>query len=729
MRLESDGNQIRPRTSAPPPFSDAASDMELPDTSDPSNETDPAARIAELESQLRESQERFRATFEEAGVGIAHLAVDGRWLQVNRALCEMTGYSKEDLLARTYYDVIDSHDVQAVITHARQLLAGEQLREALELRCVRGDGEVRWLSLSLSLVRLDDAPHYFLAVLDDITERRQIEEERAQLLRSEQHARERAEQATHELRALQSITDTALAHLTLDDLLRDVLARLCEVVEADSAAIWLRSDDGKTLHIRATLGYERVDEGWTIPFGQGFVGRIISTRSPIVIDDVERFDLFHADFRHQVRSLAGVPIVLGQRVLGVAHVGCKTLHTFGERDLRLLRLAADRIAYAIDHAELYEVAQTARDIAEIRASQLEAFFDTIADMVIVYDAEGRMVRINATGRKLMGEELPVGPETPPIGEWGPEYQPHDEQGRPLPYERWPITRVLRGETLTGANVGELRVRRPDGQILELSTSGAPVTDSQGRVTGAVFVYRDVAERRRLEAERAHLLSVVSHELKTPLTSVKLRGQLLARYLSRGDIEQAVAFVDQLEEDVERLNRLVNDLLDAARIERGRIDLALKPYELKAMCLSAAREQAEATGRTVTVDVPEGDVRVKADGPRIQQVLVNLLSNALKYSPPERPVSLSLSVGDGLARIAVRDEGQGVPPESIPHLFDRFYRVPGVLVQSGAGVGLGLGLYICKTIIERHGGTIDVDSRVGEGSTFWFTLPFPTAEAE
>ena len=181
----------------------------------------------------------------------------------------------------------------------------------------------------------------------------------------------------------------------------------------------------------------------------------------------------------------------------------------------------------------------------------------------------------------------------------------------------------------------------------------------------------------------------------------------------------------MERAILRIERLVNDLLDASRIDSGRLALRRERADLRTICRAATEDEMAATERPITLDLPERPVAVDVDVDRMTQVLTNLLSNALKYSPPESMVALALRTEGDEAVITVGDEGAGIPPESLPLLFERFYRVPGVQVQSGSGVGLGLGLAITKEIVERHGGTISVASAVGAGTVFTVRVPLAT----
>jgi signal transduction histidine kinase len=169
---------------------------------------------------------------------------------------------------------------------------------------------------------------------------------------------------------------------------------------------------------------------------------------------------------------------------------------------------------------------------------------------------------------------------------------------------------------------------------------------------------------------------------------------------------------------------VNDLIDTSRIRAGQLDLHPEPCDLLAIVQEAVHEQRGAwSQRTIVLSVPQySGISVTVDRDRIGQVVTNLLTNALKYSPDAADVVVWVRVEEGSVWVAVQDRGPGLSEPEQEHLFEQFYRVPGIQEQSGSHVGLGLGLHICKTIIERHGGSIGVDSVKGQGSTFWFSLP-------
>ncbi|HZC77758.1 MAG TPA: PAS domain S-box protein, partial [Ktedonobacterales bacterium] len=209
----------------------------------PAYEDDPP-RGEQPDAGLREREQVFHATFDRAVIGIAHVSLEGRWLRVNQRLCDLLGFDREELAARTWQEITHPADLPATRAAARRLLAGELNAYELDTRFVRKDGALAWAHLTVSLIRTPEgAPSYFLAMAQDIAERKRLEQERTQLLQ-----RERATNAR--LRALQALTDAALSHLALDDLLRELLGRVMAVMGVDSVAIFLLDENSRTLTVR-----------------------------------------------------------------------------------------------------------------------------------------------------------------------------------------------------------------------------------------------------------------------------------------------------------------------------------------------------------------------------------------------------------------------------------------------------------------------------------------------
>jgi signal transduction histidine kinase len=269
----------------------------------------------------------------------------------------------------------------------------------------------------------------------------------------------------------------------------------------------------------------------------------------------------------------------------------------------------------------------------------------------------------------------------------------------------------------------------------------PMRTPEGRLLGIGTLVEDITERRAAEQERARLyreaqdairvrddfLSIASHELKTPLTPLSLRLANLERKLERGEhVEPTV--LRQARQHLMRLTTLINDLLDASRIEAGRLALHPEPTRLDGLVEHVIHGMEGARGeRHIDFAHPSEAVQVYGDPYRLEQVVANLLENALKYSPDGGTVHIDLQLRESVAVLSVRDEGIGIPPEDQKLLFERYFRARNVSARSFGG--LGLGLYISRDIVERHGGRIWVESQVGRGSTFYVALPLLQARRE
>jgi signal transduction histidine kinase len=237
----------------------------------------------------------------------------------------------------------------------------------------------------------------------------------------------------------------------------------------------------------------------------------------------------------------------------------------------------------------------------------------------------------------------------------------------------------------------------------------------------------VQERTReliaANAAKDEFLSIASHELKTPLSSLKGMTQLLRRRLERAGSNEASSLVN-MENSIRRMEVLVNDLLNISFIEMGMFVLHQQPCEMGVLCRRLVNEYVAGTNPppVVHVEILNEPSMVSVDVERIEQVIINLLSNARKYSAAGSPIRLVVRQENGECIVSVHDSGVGISSEMLPHIFERFYRVPGIEVQTGSSVGLGLGLYISKQIVERHGGRIDVQSVKDQGSVFSIAFP-------
>jgi signal transduction histidine kinase len=382
----------------------------------------------------------------------------------------------------------------------------------------------------------------------------------------------------------------------------------------------------------------------------------------------------------------------------------------------------------------------ARDVTERRqmereraawASRLEVTLRTMQDGVTLTDREGSIVFSNVAFTTLFALDRDPTFCSRPLGERGARLafsQP--DGGQPLTADEMPVAQALHGKVLAGSHAMEIHARALDGRELDLSVSAVPLRDDEGRTVGAVTVYRDVTERREHDRERHRMMDLVAHELRHPLAILQMADELIRKDFARSDsIPRRATWPDKLSEllgfvdhGVTEMERLVEDMVDASQVESGHLTLQLAPTDLAELVRRQTEEEMLLHGTEIHVQAPKRRVMALVDRMRIAQVLTNLLTNAYKYSPANAAVWLRLRRSRGEARVEVTDEGPGISLEAQGRLFERFYRVPGMKAQQGAGGGLGLGLYLCFHLVQLHGGRIGVESTVGRGSTFWFTLP-------
>lgn len=363
----------------------------------------------------------------------------------------------------------------------------------------------------------------------------------------------------------------------------------------------------------------------------------------------------------------------------------------------LAQLGADLNHLAKEFQLMLEKSAAERD-------EIQAVLASLSDAVIVIDRQGRVILFNSAAERAFGVAQAV------------------VLGRPLleaarNHELWEaFTAALNGE----AARREVRLYAPQERVFAVRV--APVRRASGEIGGAVGVLDDVTELRGLERMRSEFVANVSHELKTPVTSIKGFAETLLDG-ALAETGTARRFVEIIDRESARLGRLVDDLLELSRIESQRVELRLEPVSLAELAAeTVAFYLPTAAQRQVVVEtkVPGELSRVLADRELLEHVLRNLVDNAVKYTPPGGRVWVSAAEDAGTVSVSVSDTGHGIPPEHLSRLFERFYRVDKARSREVGGTGLGLS--IVKHVVERHGGRVTVESTVGEGSTFTVSLP-------
>ncbi|HXI11514.1 MAG TPA: ATP-binding protein [Thermoanaerobaculia bacterium] len=361
-----------------------------------------------------------------------------------------------------------------------------------------------------------------------------------------------------------------------------------------------------------------------------------------------------------------------------------------------------------------EIEALARMIAR-RSARLDSILGSMTDALWLYDEHGEVIDVNQSALNMFG--LGSKQEAISHGDFS-QFQIRDHEEKPLPLTRLPHSLALEGKIVPDyVAVGRHMIT---GKDIDLSIAAAPVHGEEG-IAGAVLVIRDITALKELDRKKDEFLSVASHELRTPLTTIKGYTQLLTQ---SGDLTapaDRTLFLNAALGEIDRMMRLISELLDVSRIETNRFQLHRQPLEWLAFVeklVAACRIQYPDRALELISEIPE--ITLQLDEDRMRQVVDNLLSNAIKYSRDATGVEITVRVKGDVLETSVTDHGIGIPRDEIPYLFERFRRARNV--SSRHYGGLGLGLYISKAIVEAHSGDISIASEEGEGSTFVITLP-------
>ena len=665
------------------------------------------------------------ATFEQAAIGIAHLTLDEQWISVNQRYCDITGYTREEILRFKVEHLTHPDDVPASLEFIRRIRAGELPEYRMEKRYIRKDGVVIWVNLTVSIVRaVDGQPLYLVGFIEDITQRREAQAEASRSL----------------------------------SLLRATL-------ESTADGILVVDHRGRILSFN-----QKMADMWEIPaeiFGSGDDQRAISAALEKLV--------YPDEFMSKVIELYNHPDEASYDVLELKDGRTFERYSQPQRieDVPVGRVWSFRDVTARRRAEeqSHALAQEQAARAEAENSQkratllaeasrvLSASFDyqttlaalvrlavpSIADYCAldIVEADDSFVRIG---------EAHVDPAKSRLIREVATFPRHALT------ERHPLIRVMN----TGAPVLEAEItpsfirsafaepgQRKIVEALEprslicvpLVTSGKPlgaltlVTSGSGRRfdVADLSLAADLARRAAVVVEHARLfndaqqatkarddvLAVVAHDLRNPLNTVTMAVSLMLETTPLDRVQERRQ-AEIVRRAADRMNRMIQDLLDVKRMESGNLTIDARPEEPAAIINDTIDMlRPLAVGSTIRLDtnIEENLPHVVADSARIQQVLSNLVGNAVKFTPREGRITVCAERIDGEVRFSVIDTGSGIPAEQLPHIFGRFWQA-----KSSDRRGIGLGLAIAKGIVEAHNGRIWVESDVGLGSTFYFTLP-------
>ena len=673
------------------------------------------------EQKLRQLEALFRSAFEDAPIGMAITAIDGTFLRVNEALCEMLGRSAEELAALTWADITHPEDRGVQETYEDSALPGRGAFFRTEKRYLRPDGRTVWALLSRSLIRGSTGePTAFISQVVDITDRRRVEarvreqeEETRRIIDTAQEAfvgmdaegriiewNRRAERTFGWRRdeALgRSLAETIIPEQHRDDHRRG-LERFLSTGEANVLGRRLEYTalrrDGTEFPVELSI--------WAVPSGGG-------VRFHALVHDIADRKNAEQVLRRQKEELAA----LHETTLGL-------LNRLDATDLLETILTRAAALLGTPHAYLYVVDREREELV-VRAGT--GVFTEIVDYRLGR-GQGLAGRVWERGEPMMVDDYSTWPERRPG----------------FDFLRAALAIPLRaGSTIEGVLGLALlddarRFERDDIDLLSRFGRMASLALENARLYSTVR--EELAERTRAERElariaaelhtanrelraademKSHFVAIASHELRTPLTAVLGFASTLLAHWDRIPEDERRAQVGMIDRQARVLARLVDDLLTMSRIEGGALEIRPRPVDV----LESVQDLLMAVGcrdDEVAIDVVDG-LEVLADPDHFRQIVTNYLTNALKYG--RTPIRIEAVPANGAVEVRIRDQGEGVPPDFVPRLFERFAQAPGV---AQAHRGTGLGLSIVRGLAQAHGGDAWYEPNEPMGACFGVRLP-------
>ncbi len=523
---------------------------------------------------------------------------------------------------------------------------------------------------------------------------------------------------SRDLSALLALAQVATQSLDIEETLNHTLDKSLEILGFDVGFIRTLDQQGTGMVVRAARGLRSPE------FLQGVapirserrnVSRMVfETKEPYVCADIRKNAVYQNRTleREGVISTAAAPVLSKSRVLGLIVVGSRKYHRFAKREINLLNAFGAQLGAALENAQLYDEVMKGK-------AYVENLVDNAADMIVCTDLEDKILTWNRGAEIIFG------------------YRKDEVIGKSLsillPPERFHQLEEMRAKVQFSGALRDIEVgsKRKDGVMLLLSLSISPIKNTEGKVVAFLRVAKDISDKKRFERRlkeldrmKSDFVSNVSHELRTPLTAIKGSVDNMLDGITGSLTEKQIKYLERIKSNADRLGRLITDLLDLSRIEAGKIDL--KPQRLVADLV--VKDVAEvlrgvAAEKLVKLDVisSRDSIPIWADRDKVVQILMNLVGNAIKFTPPRGQIKIAIEESDGdWVKLSVIDTGPGIPAEEAVKIFDKFYQIEHS--NNPKAKGTGLGLAISKALVEMHGGRIWVESGINRGSTFSFSLP-------
>jgi len=576
-----------------------------------------------------------------------------------------------------------------------------------------------------------------------------------ELLKSKEEYARLFQEAQQKAIELTTLNETALGlggQISLQSLLQLIAVKSCDLVHAQSAVIYLCDPVSQTLSVYAEYQPHRSFIGETLHYEEGLAGWVARYATPMRQNNYHEWDGKAQVFAHdsKLTAVLGVPLISSGQVVGVLEVlNDMRVRVFNDEDVRLLNLLAPQAAVAIKNAMLYDELSRQHDFVRI-------VIDSVNDGILMLDAEFRVALCNPRFTELLklGPEQVIGQLMRDVAVMLDEAVESDP-----PFTAEGMARILRELRRNPDHGFNRKVDIMDPKRRSVEWSAWPVRDQQHHIIGWLNVFHDISQQRELEQLREDFIHMLVHDLRNPLTSVIGGIELASAPLEEGESESQRTFLmETIKKNSYVLLNMINELLEVNRLEAGKLPVTLEEVSLRELIDSSLNQitiQAQDRRIEVTTIMPEeAETWINIDLEKMRRVVVNIISNAIKFSPSDSKITIKATVEEGVRKrgntsmldpnrlrqsttqflrdrygedgprpkallLTVTDEGPGIPADSMERIFDKFSQVKG---QRREKQGFGLGLAWVRLVAEAHGGRVWVESELGEGSIFYLSVP-------
>ncbi len=675
---------------------------------------------ASFQRDRREMNRRYTDLVEQANDAIYIKHID-RFVLVNRAWEELSGYSREELLSPDFdiLSLISPEERDYIRERGERHAMGRPMEPTYEFTLIRKDGKEVEVEVNVTYIQYDGKPAV-QGVIRDISERKRAEEQKELML---------------------SLTNTIRESSDLHELAKNALACVTKILDMSTGALYIHDEQKNELQLVAHEGIWEgilsIQENYNMNKGEkGIAVKTALQQDIIIVEDMAASPLLsYIPDRSSLKgkSLISIPLNSQDILLGVLQLAQDTLHANWSYDLTYLKQIANAIAIGLHRRKISsELAESER--------RLKHLFENSTEVIYSTTPEGKLKEVNKAGINLFSGS-------------------HDEKLAGID-----ITKLRRSKLQWSRYVEKIEMDGfikdmeveylcQDGEVHDFLESIIAMRDERGKIMEFQGIMRDITSLKKVEEEmilknaelervntelreldlmKDNFIATISHELRTPLTSIKGSIDLLLKGMAGKLDKKKEEILNICNRNSERLITLVNDLLEIQHLESGRTELKLQPIEIEDLIPEVMERANNDTGKKdvhliARIDKEDHGKIIMADQSKISHAMFNLLTNAIKFSD-KGTVVVEVAYHNGEVHLSVTDEGAGIPREMREKIFDKFTQGDGSMTREQGGTGLGLA--ITRTIVEKHGGRIWVESEEGTGSKFTFSLPcYPKKERD